>query len=140
MTLSIPQANVVVDSNVWISALVFGGEPRRVFEALLQRGDYLVVSAELLSEIRRIINRKFPDVSDDFEALLVVFQYLIVTVTLGSLTITVCRDPDDNKILETAVLGRATMLISGDNDLLVLHPYDSIQIVRPGAWLKQVSL
>ena len=135
MTSSIPPTSIVIDSNVWISALVFGGNPRKVFEAILQRGDYLIVSSELLNEIRRTLHRKFPYSLDDFEALLIAVSHLVITVTLGSLTITVCRDPDDNKILETAVLGQSAYLISGDNDLLTLHPYESIQNIRPQAWL-----
>ena len=50
--------------------------------------------------------------------------------------ITACRDPKDNKFLELAVSGRATHIITGDTDLLALHPFRGIQIVPPQVLLK----
>jgi predicted nucleic acid-binding protein len=52
---------VVVDSDVWISALVFGGALRHVFEMVVRDALRLVVSAEILTEIRRAVVGKFPD-------------------------------------------------------------------------------
>ncbi len=63
---------VVVDSNVWISALVFGVAPRRVFETVVREGLRLVASAEILTETRRVVAAKFPDFADDLETLLAV--------------------------------------------------------------------
>lgn len=49
--------------------------------------------------------------------------------------ITACRDPKDDKFLEVAVAGKADVIVSGDNDLLVLAPYDSIPILAPNHFL-----
>lgn len=46
-----------------------------------------------------------------------------------------CRDPKDNKFLELAVSGKATHIVSGDNDLLTLHPFHGIHILSPRAFL-----
>lgn len=138
MTSSTAPTSIVIDSNVWISALVFGGDPRKVFEAVLERGDSIVMSPELVSEIRRTLARKFPDAQADFEALLGAFHQSIVMVALGVITVTVCRDPDDNKVLETAIIGKARSIISGDNDLLVLGSYNGVHIRRPAAWLQGI--
>lgn len=43
----------------------------------------------------------------------------------------VCRDPDDDFILATAVTGRADCLVTGDKDLLVIRRYETVEIVRP---------
>jgi len=51
------------------------------------------------------------------------------------LQITACRDPKDNKFLELAIAGNATHIVSGDNDLLELSPFEQIQIVTPEAFL-----
>jgi uncharacterized protein len=51
--------------------------------------------------------------------------------------ITDCRDPKDNKFLELAVSGCATCIISGDADLLVLHPFRSIPVMAPNKFLSQ---
>jgi putative PIN family toxin of toxin-antitoxin system len=47
----------------------------------------------------------------------------------------VCRDPKDDKFLDVAVEGKADALVSGDDDLLVLHPFEGIHIVQPAQFL-----
>ena len=51
-----------------------------------------------------------------------------------------CRDPRDDMLLEIAVEGRADYLVSGDQDLLVLHPFEEISIVKPAVFLKQLDV
>ena len=48
----------------------------------------------------------------------------------------ICRDAKDDKFLEVAVNGKADYLITGDRDLLVLHPFREIQIVSPATFLE----
>ncbi|MFV1981484.1 MAG: putative toxin-antitoxin system toxin component, PIN family [Rhodothermia bacterium] len=55
-------------------------------------------------------------------------------------TIQACRDPKDNKYLEAAVSGGAECIVSGDDDLLVLHPFRRIPILRPRAFLDRPTL
>ncbi|MEZ5085426.1 MAG: putative toxin-antitoxin system toxin component, PIN family [Tessaracoccus sp.] len=128
---------VVIDTNVWISALVFGGAPRAVFETVVRRGLVIVVSAAIEDEIRRTLTAKFPSFVVDFEALRLALGEGLVSVALGSITIDVCRDPDDNRVLETAVLGAAEGLVSGDKDLLTLGSVESIAILTPAEWLER---
>lgn len=135
MTPSTADGRLVVDSNVWISALVFGGAPRQVFEVIVHDGLRLVVSAEILTEVRRVVGVKFPDFVDDVEALIGVIHEHLDFVSLGSITIDVCRDPDDNRVLETAILGDAAAIVSGDKDLLVLGDYEGVAIITPQEWL-----
>ncbi len=51
-------------------------------------------------------------------------------------TIRACRDPKDDKILEVAVNGSANLIITGDSDLLALHPFQDIAIVSPSSYLR----
>ena len=51
--------------------------------------------------------------------------------------IELCRDPKDNKFLELAADGQADYLITGDQDLLVLHPFQATQIFTPAQFLEQ---
>jgi predicted nucleic acid-binding protein len=53
--------------------------------------------------------------------------------------ITACRDPSDNKFLEVAVAGEADLIVSGDDDLLVLNPFREIPIVTPRAFLQMLA-
>jgi len=51
--------------------------------------------------------------------------------------ITACRDVKDNKFLELAIDGGAHLIVSGDNDLLTLHPFQSLRILNPRTFLDQ---
>ena len=50
-----------------------------------------------------------------------------------------CRDPNDNKFLELAVCGNADVLVTGDDDLLVLNPFRRIAIVKPRDFLSSLT-
>ncbi len=50
--------------------------------------------------------------------------------------IRVCRDPDDDKFLETAINGEASCIVTGDADLLALDPFDGLRILTPRAFLE----
>jgi uncharacterized protein len=56
-----------------------------------------------------------------------------------SATITDCRDPDDNKLLELAIDGRAAAIVSGDADLLILHPFRGIPILSARDYLSRYT-
>lgn len=53
--------------------------------------------------------------------------------------IAVCRDPKDEIFLEVAVAGDAALLVSGDRDLLALHPFEGIPILAPAAFLQIIE-
>ena len=133
-----PIKAVVVDTNVWISALVFGGNPRKVFEKIISDGLTLVVSEQILAETRRILHAKLPDFIEDFEALLMALRLRTVIVKLGSISIHISRDPADNMVIETAVVGQADIIISGDDDLLTIQKYQTIIIIPPADFIKEV--
>ncbi|MFT4052131.1 MAG: putative toxin-antitoxin system toxin component, PIN family [Microbacterium sp.] len=126
---------LVIDANVWVSALVFGGAPREVFETVVRRGLTVATSAELESETRRVVAAKFPDFADDLAAVRTALTRSTLAVRLGTITIEICRDPDDDRVLETAVLAGADTIVSGDRDLLTLRTYQGIAILTPRAWL-----
>ena len=129
---------IVIDSNVWISALVFGGNPRRIFERAIVEGWTIVVSEEIFTEVRRVLTDKFADFVDDFESFQVVLQPYITKVQLGSIRVSVCRDEDDNRVIETALIDNASHIITGDNDLLVLSKYKKISIISPSDFLENL--
>lgn len=136
MTSSNEPSIIVIDSNVWVSALVFGGMPRRVFELAIEQGISIATSEAIFTEVRRILHQKFPDFVDDFEALLVALSANIRIVTLGEVTVQASRDPDDNAVIETALKGQAPLVISGDKDLLVLKKHLSISFLTPAKFCK----
>lgn len=122
---------VVIDSNVWISALVFGGNPRRIFERVIAEGWTIVASEEIFTEVRRVLIDKFADFIEDFNSFQAVLRPYTTMVQLGQIRVAICRDEDDNRVIETAIIGRASHIITGDKDLLVLSKYKQIVIVKP---------
>jgi putative PIN family toxin of toxin-antitoxin system len=130
----------VLDTNVLISALVFGGTPRNVTDLIAQKTIRPVMSEEILSELRRIIITRFPEYTLLVEGYEKLLRRYAIWAPLGSKTITVSRDPDDNKVIETAVIAKCHFIISGDKDLLVLKSYEDIKIVKPIEFLRQISV
>jgi putative PIN family toxin of toxin-antitoxin system len=127
---------VVVDTNVIVSALVFGGVPRGVLELAEAGQCQLFYSAAIQTEVCRVLAEKFdwPQAMID-EVLQVVWgigKVVAPRITLNA----VPADPDDNRILECAVAARAQVVVSGDRHLLDLRDYRSIPIVTPRQFLE----
>jgi putative PIN family toxin of toxin-antitoxin system len=123
---------VIIDTNVWVSALQFGGKgttPVRAVEKVL-RWEILATAREINTEIQRILVEKFQWYSSDAERLIASYFTRAIYVTLTGF-VHVCRDPNDDMILECAILAGAQAIISGDKDLLAMGSYEGIQIVTP---------
>ena len=125
---------VVFDTNVLISAALLPQRaPRAALDAVRTASDVLLFSDETFQELRtRILRRKFDRYVSRSGRLLFLAQIeavsewvSIVGVKLG------CRDPADDKLLETALMGQADRLVTGDRDLLSMSPFQGIPIVRP---------
>ncbi|MCY4636095.1 MAG: putative toxin-antitoxin system toxin component, PIN family [Acidobacteria bacterium] len=124
----------VLDTNVLISAaLTPAGRPRAILDAIRDGHGVLLFSDETLGELRTRFHRPKFDryVSRDARWLFLaqleaVAEWVsIVGAKLG------CRDPGDDMLLETALLGHADCLITGDQDLLVMSPFHGIPILTP---------
>lgn len=132
-------ARFVLDTNVIISALLLPRSvPRQAFDRALTRG-VLLASVATLDELDEVLRRKKFDRYVAQEQRLAFLAALIrdsITVDVTEV-VTGCRDAKDDKFLELAVNGNATSIISGDPDLLVLHPFRGIPIVTPHLFLSE---
>jgi uncharacterized protein len=107
---------------------------------LLARGLIeVVISPEILTEMRRKVAHKFPAFASELDLLELLLEQDAELVTLGSITVKVSRDEADNRILETGLIGNCAYIISGDKDLLVLGSHEGIQIVDPAGFLKEAQ-
>lgn len=127
----------VFDTNVLDSALLFrASKPGNAFDFAFLRGSVLL-SDTLLIELRDVLNRpKFDRYVSQAERL----AFLASLNANGekvavNVSIQACRDPKDNHILELAVSGGATCIVTGDADLLALDPFQGIPIRTPDAFL-----
>lgn len=127
---------VVLDANLLLSAVLLGGKPGQALD-LWRRGEFeLAISPELLAEFSGKLRYKFAfpeDLIAEWEA---IFNERAVQ-SLPDYTTKVCRDPDDDKLLDLATAVGATYLVTGDDDLLTLKEYEHVRIVKPAAFLKE---
>lgn len=124
---------VVLDTNIWISALFFGGKPEQALLKAFEVGD-VVVCQQLVDEIEEVAVRKFYQraerVRERLEHLLAGTTWIRVEGTLQ-----VCRDPDDDILLECALNAGAQVIITGDSDLLELVEFRGIRILTAEQYL-----
>jgi putative PIN family toxin of toxin-antitoxin system len=125
----------VIDTNVFVSGLISGeGPPARILLAVRNHRAIHLVSDPIVEEYLRVLDypriRKFRKINDAFVADIAAYLvYQTERIELRS-RISMSADPDDDVFLNTAVDGRATLLVSGDKtDLLALRSIESIPIV-----------
>lgn len=130
---------IVIDTNVYLSHLLRRRSiPSRVVERVW-RDSTPLVSDETLFELEAVLRRsKFQKYFQPDQATVFLAQLSEVSesVTIRS-QIQVCRRPKDDKFLELAVDGQADHILTGDQDLLALHPFRGISIVSPTAYLAE---
>lgn len=129
----------VLDTSVLVSA-AFAREtaPRR---AVRWAADNAVVlkSAETEQEFFRTIGRpKFANLIDPLFLKVIGSLFDRSELIVVTRPVKVCRDPDDDKFLSLAVNGKANVLVTGDSDLVDLHPFQEISILRPAEFLLSV--
>jgi putative PIN family toxin of toxin-antitoxin system len=126
---------IVLDTNVIVSALVFGGVPRAVMGIAEAGQCELFYSEAIQNEVRRVLAEKFAWPSARLQ------EVLPVVWTMGELVVpripvqAVADDSDDDRILECALAANASFIVSGDRHLLSLRSYKSISIVTPRQFL-----
>lgn len=130
---------IVIDTNVFVSSIVFGGKPRELIDLIADDILTLIIAQDLLTEIRRIIVARFPSFLDDFLKVEKLLESDAIWIQLGDVTVSVSRDPDDNKFIEAALIGNCNYLVSGDKDLLDIKEYNGIKIVSVSEFLQLIS-
>lgn len=126
-TRSLTKLRVVVDTNVFISGLIWGGNPEKVIEGWLEERFTLLISPFLLSEILLTLE-KFEWTEGETNRLREIIEVNAVKIFAKRQT-EVCRDSKDNQVLDLCRDGEANYLVTGDQDLLVLKEYEGVKIV-----------
>jgi len=135
---------VVVDTNVVISAIIRPQGRTGQVLAHLRHGRYtLLTSQAALEELVDVLMRprirdRYGLTADDVESLLAL-MLLRAELVVPHRSLAVCRDPKDDKFLEIAIAGAADLIVSGDKDLLTLHPFEGIPIVTPAEFLIRLT-
>ena len=134
-----PPERIVVDTNALISRLLVPqSAPGRAVRKAVDAGQ-LLVSQDTLNELADVLSRAKFDAYVSLDDRQEFFRRLSGVTELVSINyrIQACRDPKDDKFLELAVNGNADLLVTGDDDLLVLNPFRGIPIITPASYLER---
>ena len=131
---------VVPDTNVLISAFMVEGNEYRLIENGFKKEILLLTSLALIEEFKEVALRpRFgftkEEIDDFIDALLGVSKLVVPMQRITG----ICRDPDDERLLEAAVEGKADYIVSGDKDLLVLKSFRGIKIVTAAELLQKAG-
>jgi uncharacterized protein len=128
---------LVVDTNVFVSAIVAPHSiPRQAVDRVLDNG-VLLLSAPTIAELEEVLRRpKFDHYVSREERVLFLSQLRALAEFVPIIQLVrECRDPKDDKVLEVALNGRADVIITGDADLLGMHPWRGVAILPPAGYL-----
>ena len=130
---------VVADTNILVSALLFGGTSEQVFLAGLRGEIQLLTSLSLLEEFERVLKKKFSLdirlVREIIEEVRAVAEIVEVSTHIKAIS---CPD-EDNRVLECAVDGKADFIVTGDTrHILPLKEHSGIKILSPSEFLKHL--
>lgn len=130
------QTKVLLDTNILISALGWNGKPRRIFKKCLSEELELISSPEQIEESRRVMNYPKLNFTEEQKRLfLEIFTAKAIIVNIPKKIKVIREDPDDDLILETAIIGDAEYIVSGDPHILKLKEYANIKIVTANDFL-----
>ncbi len=129
------KVRAVYDTNIWVSALRRQGNPFRC--ALLAEIGFVVsvTCDELLDELSRVLAQKFGMPFADVNRYIAVIRNFSEVVTITGQLRVVVDDPDDDKVIECAVVGKADYIVTGDRHLLALGQYGNISIVKAAQFI-----
>lgn len=131
---------VVIDTNVLVSATLFGGNPEQILDSAEEGKIKILISEEILEEFKGVLQRKFGFSLDIVEITVSAIKEISTLVTPTQRLNVIKKKEDDNRILECAVEGKVQYIVSGDKrHLLPLKEYQGIKILSPAQFLKVIS-
>ncbi|MDI6602973.1 MAG: putative toxin-antitoxin system toxin component, PIN family [Patescibacteria group bacterium] len=129
---------VVLDTNIFISALFWKGAPHQIFKKVLRGAILNSISPQILEEIKERLLYKFkvpPEKVKEFLEIIVFNSEIVYPKKKLNI---IKKDSSDNKILECALEAKASFVISGDKHLLEVKEYKGIKIISPKKFLSQI--
>ena len=131
--------SVTVDTNLWISAFNYRGNPRKLIDMAEAGKIDVAISDAIIEETKRILARRFSwppeDIRDAEAEMRRIGRHITPRVTLD----VVKDDSADNRIVECAVSAGSEFIVTGDKDLLRIGVYDSIRMITVTEFLGRES-
>ena len=138
---NVAKLRVVLDSNVYISAFTHPqGRLHQIWRQAVQGSYHLVVSPAIVNEVGGVLRVKFDWHGDQITARLKLLVKVAEIVRPSQVLLVIKEDPDDNRILECAVQGRADLIVSADHHIRRLKSYQGVGIASPTDFLRTLGL
>jgi uncharacterized protein len=136
---------IVVDTNVIVSAFLWGGTPRRLLDAVEAQLFEVFSSRALIAELEDVLSRgKFGEQLRQTRFtpayLLARYTQLATLISPAEIAVPELRDPDDAAVLACALAARAGAIVSGDKDLRALGSYRGIPVLSPSDCLRRIAV
>ena len=130
----------ILDTNVLVSGILFGGIPRKILECAQKRLFTVIITHDILSEYYEVIDR----VSKEYNTkqTLTIFESIINKAELSfSITLTehVCTDPDDDIFFAAARAAKVKIIVSGDKHLKAASGWSGIKVLSPVQFINIIS-
>jgi len=134
MNTDTKKVSVVLDTNILISSIGFGGKPRKILNLALEHRLQVISSPLLLAELDDVISKKFPLLAENVKK---IHKHLNkrFKIVNPKKSLHIVRDEPDNRVLEAALQGKCQYIVTGDRDLLDIGTYEKIKIVTPNDFL-----
>jgi len=130
---------IVIDTNIYISAIFWGGKPREIIDLGRSGQVSIFTSSEIEKEIVRKLKTKFGLSDEESAQILLDFSTFTIPVKTSQRIKVIDDDPDDDKFIECAVSSKSIFIVSGDTHLLKLEHYKGIKIVKAVDFLSIIS-
>ncbi len=131
--------SVTADSNIWVSAFGYEGNPRRLIE-MADAGEIRIdISEFIIEEVLRTLREKFEWSAERLQEAADQMKAIAKKVTPSRIVDVLKEDPTDNRILECAVHAKSDYLVTGDKAMLSLGSFEDMPIVRVAEFLEIVT-
>lgn len=129
---------VVLDTNVLVSSLIFGGKPQQTENLILEKKIVGITSPMLLAEFTDVLAKGFSFNESRLRQAEKKIKKNFVIVKPRA-TIKILKDNADNRVLEAAVEGDCRFIITGDKEILDLKSFKGIKIITSSRFLEEWS-
>jgi putative PIN family toxin of toxin-antitoxin system len=135
---------LILDTNIVVSALIWGGIPDRFLQAAAIGDIELATSPALIQELSEVLSRghlapRLVEKRASVERAIALYAELAIPVTPLAIPRVVPGDPDDDHVIACAIAAHADMIVSGDHDLLELRSHHGIVILTAAEALARIA-
>ncbi len=130
---------VVIDTNIYISAIFWGGKPRQIVDMGRDGHIFIFTSLDIEKEIGDRLAVKFHLAEDEVSRIMLDFGTLTIPIKPTKKISFIKDDPDDDKFLECGIACQANYIVSGDSHLQRAKEFEGIKILSPSDFLRTIQ-